>query len=90
MVAGSFGFPTKCGYQAGTLPKLDAVVGDQPLGGSDGSNIVGTDYRFETFDMAVAVEDVCSVFGHVMHSRSRAGALSSQSPIDAEDRAAMS
>jgi hypothetical protein len=79
MVAASLGLMRQLGYQAGTLPQLDILTVDQPLGGGNGGIVIIADDGLEALDMAVAAQDVGAVFGHVMQVQ--AGASNLQSPI---------
>ena len=91
MVAGSLRFPGQRGYLALALPKLHVAPGrgNHPSSCGDGSNIIGADQGLEALDVAVAGEDVGAIVGHVMQPLDEAGAPSSQSPMEAEDRAVM-
>ena len=46
----------KRNYFSGTLPNLDAMGADKPLGGDNGRRVIRATHRFKSLDVAVAAK----------------------------------
>jgi len=55
-------------YFAVWLPKLDVMTIEQAFGSGDSSVVVGADQGLAAQKVIFAVEEISSVFGHVMAS----------------------
>jgi hypothetical protein len=49
-------FHFKRNYFSGTLPNLDAMGADKPLGGDNGRRVIRATQRFKSLDAAVAAK----------------------------------